>query len=142
MSVEENKAIVRRVIDAWNERDLEAAAQHFDHERYIWHGPNGEEYSASEHGFSDQGLRNEFEAFPDIRYEIADMIAEGDKVVLRLVEPATHTGGEWLGIAPSGKQITLRSTVILRIKDGKVVEEWDAYDMLGTMQQLGASGGL
>ena len=55
---------------------------------------------------------------------------------------ATHTGGEWLGIAPSGKQITLRSTVILRIRDGKIVEEWDGYDTHGTMQQLDASGGL
>ena len=129
----ENKARIRRLVQAWNDRDLVSARELFDVDRFVWHGPNDE---SSDPGFSDQGLRNEFAAFPDIRYEIADVIAEGDKVVVRLVEPATFTG-EWLGIPPTGNRVTLRGTSIFRFERGKIVEEWDRWDTVGLLLELG-----
>jgi len=65
------------------------------------------------------------------------MVAEGDKVVARLRISGTHQG-EFLGIAPTGNQITLTGIDILGIAEGKVVEHWGNSDLLGMMRQLGA----
>jgi len=67
---------------------------------------------------------------------IDDMVAEGDKVVYRWTLRGTHKG-EFTGIAPTGKQVTLWGMVIDRILGGKIVETWIRYDTLGFMQQLG-----
>ncbi len=65
------------------------------------------------------------------------MIAEGDKVVARQTFRGTHRE-EFLGIAPSGKQFSSTGIDIVRMVDGKIVEHWSSFDMLGMMQQLGA----
>jgi len=65
------------------------------------------------------------------------MVAEGDKVVARLRISGTHQG-EFLGIAPTGKQVTFTGIDILRIAEGKVMEHWGNVDELGMLQQLGA----
>ena len=64
------------------------------------------------------------------------MIAEGDKVVARVRWTGTHQG-EFQGIAPTGKQVTLRAITIYRIAGRKIVEVWEEADILGMMQQLG-----
>jgi predicted ester cyclase len=68
---------------------------------------------------------------------IDDMIAEGDKVAVRLRSHARHTG-TFMGIPATGKEYTISETHIFRIRDGQVVEHWRDGDMLGLMQQLGA----
>jgi predicted ester cyclase len=73
-----------------------------------------------------------FAAFGDVR-----CIAEGDKVVVRWTWRATHNKGEYMGIAPTGKQVTLAGITISRVVDGKTVEEWGEMDNRGMMQQLG-----
>ncbi len=65
------------------------------------------------------------------------MIAEGDKVMLRWTWQATHQGEFW-GVAPTGKQITYEGISILRLADGKIVDDRFQADMLGLMQQFGA----
>jgi len=75
-------------------------------------------------------------AFPDISMTIDDQIAEGDKVVSRWTAVGTHTG-EMMGIPPTGKKATVTGISIDRIADGKIVEEWENFDELGMMQQLG-----
>ena len=65
------------------------------------------------------------------------MISAGDKVVLRWRIDGTHTG-EFLGIAPSNKKISLGVTEIFRFANGQLVEAWDQYDRLDLMQQIGA----
>lgn len=65
------------------------------------------------------------------------MIAEGDKVMIRTTITGTHTGEYW-GIAPTGKQISITEMACVRIKDGKIVEEWGVPDMFNLMQQIGA----
>jgi steroid delta-isomerase-like uncharacterized protein len=76
-------------------------------------------------------------AFPDDHHTIEDLVAEGDKVVVRLTHSGTHQGS-LLGLAPTGKQINNTSIHIFRIASGKIVEVWANRDDLGLMQQLGA----
>jgi len=77
-------------------------------------------------------------AFPDVRLTIEDMVAEGDKVAVRWAWSGTHRG-EYMGIAPTGKEVTYTGITIHRITGGKIVESWDEVDNLGLMQQLGVA---
>ena len=74
--------------------------------------------------------------FPDLRITVEDIVAEGDKVVSRGTFSGTHKG-EFMGIAPTGKQITVGLIEIVRIVAGKMVEHWNVVDNLGMMRQLG-----
>ncbi|TET85665.1 MAG: hypothetical protein E3J37_01425, partial [Anaerolineales bacterium] len=76
-------------------------------------------------------------AFPDMKVTTEDIIAEGDKVVIRWTATGTHQG-ELMGIPASGKQVTWTGMTIYRFADGKIVESWWAYDALGMMQQITA----
>lgn len=75
-------------------------------------------------------------AFPDLHFTIEDQIAEGDRVVTRWSATGTHDG-EFQGIPPTGKQVTLTGIDIDRLANGKVVECWPQVDELGLLQQLG-----
>jgi steroid delta-isomerase-like uncharacterized protein len=77
------------------------------------------------------------EAFPDMSVSVEDLIAEGDKVVSRYAYLGTHQG-ELQGIAPTNKHIEKEGITIHRIEGGKIVEEWEQYDKLSFLQQLGA----
>jgi predicted ester cyclase len=74
--------------------------------------------------------------FPDVQTTILDTIAEGDKVVFRASTEGTHTG-PFMGIPPTGKRAKWTFVDIMRIADGKLVEEWVETDMMSLMQQLG-----
>lgn len=76
-------------------------------------------------------------AFPDFRATIEDIVAEGDRVVVRATWDGTQRG-EFLGIPSSGKHFTIPVIDIMRIGDSKVVEHWSVIDRLGMMTQLGA----
>jgi predicted ester cyclase len=67
---------------------------------------------------------------------VEDYLAEGDTVVSRWTGRGTHTG-DLMGIAPTGEQVTVTGISIQRIANGKIVEAWSTYDMLGMFQQLG-----
>jgi hypothetical protein len=73
--------------------------------------------------------------------KIEDIIAEGDRVAVRLTAHAVHEG-ELMGMPASGKAYTISEIHIFRIKDGKVTEHWREADLLGMMRQLGALAGL
>jgi steroid delta-isomerase-like uncharacterized protein len=75
--------------------------------------------------------------FSDVRLTQEDMISAGDKVVIRWSASGTHTG-EVLGIAPTGKRMTLTGIDVFRIADGKLVELWPYWDQGGLLQQFGA----
>ena len=74
--------------------------------------------------------------FPDIDIKVQDSFAEGDIVVVRNLAKGTHTG-EFMGIAPTGNQVTWTETHFVRMVNGQVVEHWVDADRLGLMQQLG-----
>ncbi len=75
-------------------------------------------------------------AFPDVHYTIEDLVAEGDKVVVRLTVTGTHQGA-FLGLPPTGKPVTMPSMHIFRFADGQIVEAWANRDDLGLRQRIG-----
>ena len=72
---------------------------------------------------------------PDARYEVDDLIAEGDRVVVRWRLLGTHQG-EFRGIAPTGRPITLKGVAIYRVEDGKLKERWVVSDLFGVLEQI------
>jgi steroid delta-isomerase-like uncharacterized protein len=77
------------------------------------------------------------QAFPDFKYTIEDVLAEGDKVFGRLVMHGTHTGAV-LGNPASGAQVEMKVMTLVRIEDGKVKEHWGRPDMIALLRQIGA----
>ena len=75
-------------------------------------------------------------AFPDFNATIDDLLAEGDKVVIRQTWTGTQKG-EWMGMPPTGKTVSFGVIDIIRIAGGKFVEHWGQMDSMGMMQQLG-----
>jgi predicted ester cyclase len=131
MPTEENKALSRRVIEEiFNKQNLALADELID-ANFIDHGMG---FKGPE-GFK-QFVTTFITGFPDIRLTIDDMVAEGDKVALRLTAQGTHKG-DFMGIAPTGKHITASGILIQRIANNKCVEGWLVNDNLGMMQQLG-----
>jgi predicted ester cyclase len=131
MSLEENKALVRRMYELFNRRELDKYLELFAPE-YIEHYPS-----------IDMPLERAMEAgkafiiaFPDVISTVEDIIAEGDKVAFRVKHRGTHKG-VYMGIAPAGNKIEMTNTVIGRISDGKAAECWATMDMFNLMQQLG-----
>ena len=127
---EENKAIVRRWIEAYNKRNLDSfdefiAPDFFDHA----HQQQGVESLK-------QVFKIAFIGMPDWHETIEDIIAEGDKVWVRLSYTGTHTG-EWFGLAPTGKKITATAVAIYRIVNGKLVEGRFVTDTLDMLKQIG-----
>ena len=130
---EEHKALFRRFIDeVWNNGNLAVADELF--------APDAFTPSAPQLPPGRAGVKVIVTlwrtAFPDFHMTIEDLIAEGDKVVARFTETGTHQG-EFMGIAPTGRPMSVTEIGILRLVDGKVVESWYEVDMLGLMQQLG-----
>jgi len=83
-----------------------------------------------------QGLTRLRTAFPDLHYTVEDMMAEGDKVMIRFTGQGTHRG-EFRGIPPTDKNMTYTGIMILRFVERKVVDYWAVSDVLGIFQQLG-----
>ena len=120
MSTEDNKTFIRRYFEALSGKDKATAVVN----RYV----------------SDEELKHHIAfyeaAFPNYELIAEDMIAEGDKVVVRSTFRGTHKG-DLMGIAPTGKQVTMPLMLIYRIADDKIVEHWMQADALGMLQQLG-----
>jgi len=134
MSAKENKAIMGRVVgEVFNKGNL-AIIPELIAPNYVYHGSVGMEAKGPE-GFKQfvTWLRT---AFPDFHMKIDDLVAEGDKVVNCYRVTGTHKG-EFMGIAPTGKKVTVSGIVITRWVGGKEVEAWGVDDMLAMMQQLG-----
>ena len=75
--------------------------------------------------------------FPDLVLSTEDLIAEGDKVVLRWSATGTHQGG-FMGVPATGNKVTVTGIGIDRIEGGRIVEHWEQFDAMGMMQQMGA----
>ena len=134
MSTEENKALIRRFIEeVFNKKNLAAIDEfitpnHVDHTLppFLPTTPEG----------TKRAIGMYLTAFPDLHLRVEDMIAEGDKVVIRFTSRGTQKKA-FGGIPPTGKQVTVSSIVIARIADGKIVEQWGLDDQMGMLQQLG-----
>jgi predicted ester cyclase len=131
MSIKENKALVRRVVELWNQRDMGSFFNILAPE-YVEHLPTGD--VSLEH--LKQYAHTFFAAFPDISITINDMVAEGDKVAVLVNWKATHKG-EYMGIPPTGNKIDITVAMLIKIVGGKWVEFWNVTD-IRLAQQLGA----
>ena len=132
----ENKTLVRRWFkDIWSKGNL-AVADQIVATNYANHDPAA---PMPESGL--EGLKKHVTtyrtAFPDLTLTIDDILAEGNKVTVRWTARGTHKGA-LMGIAPTGKQVTLTGISVIRTTGGKVAEQWVTWDTLGMMQQLGA----
>lgn len=76
-------------------------------------------------------------AFPDITFEVNEVVAEGDLVVSRWTATATQQG-EWQGVAATGQSVTWTGINVFRIECGKIAESWGEADHLGLLRQIGA----
>ncbi len=135
MSVEENKAIVRQIEEAWNSGKLDALdnlfAPNFVARNAVPGLPPGIAGAKMAHQTSLQ-------SYPDRQTTIEDMIAEGDEVVVRVRMTGTNQGGlPWMGVPANGNKVDVQWISIYRLADGKVVEHRAEMDMLGMLQQLG-----
>jgi predicted ester cyclase len=129
-----NKLIVQTIYEEiWNKGRLELADELID-SKYVRHAAD-ELSSVGGPESEKQGYAVTRNAFPDWHFFIKDMIAEGDKVATRFTARGTHQG-EFMGFAPTGKQVTLVGIVVDRVRRGKVVESWVSSDMWGLVQQL------
>lgn len=138
MSVEENKAIVRRHYEElWAKGNLDVAD-----EIYSTHCVGQYANYPLQSGYPDsekQTVLRDITIITDSQVEIVDQIAEGDKVVTRWSARGRHTGmtEEMPHVVPTGNEVEVTGVHIHRIKDGKIVEVWAVDDLLGLMQQMG-----
>ena len=130
---EENKGIVRRSYEEITAGDMGAFARYFASD-LVLHGTGGMEIRGID-GFKEM-VSMYLSAFSELKTEIHDQAAEGDKVWTRLSHTGTHTG-ELQGIAPTGNGISIGVMNVHRLDGGKIVEMWDLTDEMGMMQQLG-----
>ena len=133
---EQHKKAARRVFEEIMSKGNITLVDDIVADRYVGHmviedirGPEG----AKQFGTM---LRD---AFPDLRFTVEDQIEEGNEVVTRWTCSGTQRG-EFQGVPPTGKKVTISGISIFRFDDGKVAEEWSNPDLLGMMQQLGALG--
>ena len=130
------KDIARRFFDEiWNRRD-ESAIDRFIPEHAAGNDPD---FGSGREGFRKQ-WREWQTAFPDLHFEIVDMVAEGDKVLTRWILTGTHQG-EFLGLPATGTAIRVSGMSLDRVEDGLVAEGFDGWDALGLRRQLGLYAG-
>ena len=79
-------------------------------------------------------------AFPDLKYDVQQVMAEGDRVATRDTVHATHTG-EFMGIPATNKQVAVSAMHFMRFANGKIAEHWGITDVAGLMRQLGVTPG-
>lgn len=135
MSIEENKNIVRRYQEAYNNNDLdsldEVMAVDVLTPKIMPGMSSGLEGAKAVHRRSLLGM-------PNFHTTIDDLIAEGDKVVARVTMTGTHTGDFW-GFPATGNRVTFTGIYIARIENGKIVEHWGEEDGISLMQQIGSA---
>jgi predicted ester cyclase len=132
----ENKAIVEEFFARLSDRDLgvidELCAEGFSVEIDL--------LGTDDAAIGIEGMKAMYEeyyaAFPDIRQEIVELVAEDDRVAVFLLTKGTHDG-EFRGVPPTGNEITVEDAGLIRIEDGRIVDLWPQSDMLSLFEQLG-----
>ena len=136
MSTKDLRALQRHFFAEWNKGKTAALAE-IDatcSPSIVFHDASGRDI----HGLKDfrQNMSEQFDAFPDNRATLDDVIVEGDKTAVRYTVTGTHKGA-FMGIPATNKKVTGWTIQIDRFVGGKCVEAWERMDTLGFMQQLG-----
>lgn len=133
----ENKAIVRRLYEeVWNKRRAELVDDLMSpsHALHLNHLPDS--------GIGPEAYKREvarfITGFPDLRLTVEDMVAENDKVAVSWTISGTHKG-EFRGISPTGKKVSIEGITINHIADGKIMDSYISWDALSLLQQFGVA---
>src|SRR5712692_6391783 len=129
----DSKAIVRRYYDeVLNQRQVDAIDE-LASEDYVEHDP----FPGQGNGRADLKARAQLllGAFNPLKFTVEDVIAEGDRVVVRWTNTGTHSGA-FLGIPPTGREATVAGIDIHVVRDGRMTEHWHVVDQLAMLQQL------
>jgi steroid delta-isomerase-like uncharacterized protein len=131
--------LVRRFFEeAINSRDIDTFDE-FVADDYVWHGGADPGGLGDVHGIErfKAAVQTFFTAMPDLHVEILDLLVDGDKAAIYFRERGTHLG-EWVGVAPTGNQLSYTGMGIYRAENGKLVEEWFVDDSRTMFEQIGA----
>ena len=134
-AVERNKAVSRRWIEVFNERD-DAAEADVRAQDYVAYAPESLEPAPLDSEAWTRFLAGFVEGFPDLQITVEDAVAEGDLVAQRVHFKGTHTG-EFQGLPPTQRKVEFSGLELNRFVDGRVVEHWFQLDSLTLLQQLG-----
>jgi steroid delta-isomerase-like uncharacterized protein len=131
---EQNISLVKRYIEVFNEGDFEAFKDLLS-SNYVIYSPSGYPEPTSREKLIEnyKGMQ---EAFSEFIWNIEDIIAAGDKVICRIIANCTYKGGI-PGLQKSEKEVKFSLITIMRLENGKVIEEWQEDDQLGFARQLG-----
>jgi predicted ester cyclase len=129
----ENKRVVRRIREEVEEQGNLDAVDELVAADAVLHTPMGDVRGR-------EAIRAMYEAdrvgFPDYTETVHEVVAEGDTVAVRLTERGTHEG-EFMGLAPTGREYEVQTMAFLHVEDGTVTEWWTQPDTLGLVEQLG-----
>ena len=135
-TVSDNKAIVlRSEAELWSKGNLTVADELYSPD-FVCHFLVGPKWKGIE-GIKAE-VRKHRVSFPDWQERVDDIIAEGDRVVIRFTSTGTHLG-EFAGIAPTGRKVSIQEMAIYRLAQGKIVEQWGQPDLHGLLEQLSPS---
>ncbi len=135
MAAEDNAAVARAWAHAaWNQHDVDAAARFLAPDWVGHYGGLGDAHGPE--GFTRVATAF-LAAFPDMEIQVEGALAAGDTLVRRVRWSATHRG-PFLGVPATGRRVTVQETIILRVAEGRIAEEWEMADLLGLLRQLGA----
>lgn len=133
MSTEQNKTLARQVMTALDDRDLDTVLKYYAPECQF-HGWGPETLNTAGYKAAMGAI---LDAFPDSRFSVEELVAEGERVAIRHTLRGTHQA-EFQGIPATGNPILVNAIVIIRFENGKAVELWLNADFMGLIQQLGA----
>ena len=136
MSIDENKELVRRFIEEVFVRGDVAAVDELVAHDFVPHTYPG---TTDREGLK-VAMERVSKGIADARFTIDDVIAEGDRVAVRLTSGATQVG-EFMGMPPTGKRYEIEEIHVFRVRDGRIAEHWHQFDQLGMMRQLGLMPG-
>lgn len=134
-TLEENKAVVPRYFaEAWNERNIQLVDEIFAPD-FLNHGFVRDPVPGPEG--TRQAVQMALAGFPDFHIGVEDLLADGDKVIVRFTSQGTHQG-VFMGVPATHKPVRGSSIVIFRLAHGEIVEAWSETNTLSLLQQLGA----
>jgi len=135
--IEQNKSLVRRWFkEVWNE-GREATIEELFAEDGVAYGLGDTETAVRGPAQLKVFVHNLRDSFPDIHISIEDILAEEEKVMVRVVLEGTHLG-TGLGVPPTGTRIRVSGMVLVRVSKGRIAEGWNSWDQLGILRQIGA----
>jgi steroid delta-isomerase-like uncharacterized protein len=137
--MDDPKQLINRFVqELWNERRLDVADSIFAKDCVTHQLRSGVPADAVPRGPEaiKEHVAGWIASFPDLHFNIEQMVSEGDRVMTQMLMEGTHQGA-WLGIPASGKKMQIRMFTVHRVVQSKIVEDWVLVDSLGVFQQLG-----